>query len=177
MSYCLADVVEMHGDVGLSGGYGLWGPATGPVIYPDLHPTYDQFPQNNVGETVIGQSVISDTSTSGGTVIQGPELAEPEMVLPNNGVAPSVPSGTDLLPDGGLPIPAPMPEPRAGSLPASGRRVTTSPVPTRTASPASARMQTSNPPGRFVRSADFKFVDQEAAAALSGIAQEPVSKP
>src|SRR5690606_618174 len=41
MSYCLADVVEMHGDVGLSGGYGLWGPAVGPTIYPDLHPTVD----------------------------------------------------------------------------------------------------------------------------------------
>jgi len=27
MSWCLADVVEAHGDVGLSGGYGLWGPA------------------------------------------------------------------------------------------------------------------------------------------------------
>lgn len=39
MSWCLADVVEMHGDAGLSGGYGLWGPAHGPVIYPDIDPT------------------------------------------------------------------------------------------------------------------------------------------
>ncbi|CAN0413187.1 unnamed protein product, partial [Hapterophycus canaliculatus] len=44
MSWCLADVVEAHGDVGLSGGYGLWGPAIGPTIYPDLHPTVDVFP-------------------------------------------------------------------------------------------------------------------------------------
>ena len=44
MSWCLADVVEMHGDEGLSGGYGLWGPAIGPTIYPDLHPTVDVFP-------------------------------------------------------------------------------------------------------------------------------------
>lgn len=43
MSWCLADVVEMHGDVGLSGGYGLWGPAIGGTIYPDLHPTVDRF--------------------------------------------------------------------------------------------------------------------------------------
>ena len=42
MSWCLADVVEAHGDVGLSGGYGLWGPAVGPTIYPDLQPTVDQ---------------------------------------------------------------------------------------------------------------------------------------
>jgi hypothetical protein len=41
MSYCIADVVEMHGDVGLSGGYGLWGPAVGPMIYPDVTPTID----------------------------------------------------------------------------------------------------------------------------------------
>ncbi|MEZ6087240.1 MAG: hypothetical protein R3C05_04265 [Pirellulaceae bacterium] len=44
MSYCLADVVEMHGDAGLRGGYGLWGPAVGAMIYPDMHPTVDHFP-------------------------------------------------------------------------------------------------------------------------------------
>ena len=32
MSWCLADVVEAHGDVGMSGGYGLWGPAVGTTI-------------------------------------------------------------------------------------------------------------------------------------------------
>jgi len=42
MSWCLADVVEAHGDVGLSGGYGLWGPVVGNTIYPDLQPTVDQ---------------------------------------------------------------------------------------------------------------------------------------
>ena len=41
MSWCLADVVEAHGDVGLSGGYGLWGPAVGQTIYPDLQPTVE----------------------------------------------------------------------------------------------------------------------------------------
>ena len=41
MSWCLADVVEAHGDVGLQGGYGLWGPTIGPTIYPDLQPTVD----------------------------------------------------------------------------------------------------------------------------------------
>jgi general secretion pathway protein D len=39
MSWCLADILEMHGDAGLSGGHGLWGPARGPIIYPDLQPT------------------------------------------------------------------------------------------------------------------------------------------
>ncbi|QEF97229.1 Type II secretion system protein D precursor [Stieleria maiorica] len=56
MSWCLADVVEAHGDVGLSGGYGLWGPAIGPTIYPDMQPTID-------GEIVVGElppGVITD---------------------------------------------------------------------------------------------------------------------
>jgi hypothetical protein len=35
MSWCLADVVNLHGDVGLSGGNGLWGPARGGMMYPD----------------------------------------------------------------------------------------------------------------------------------------------
>ncbi len=41
MSYCMADILNIHGDVGLSPGNGLWGPATSPVIYPDLQPTVD----------------------------------------------------------------------------------------------------------------------------------------
>lgn len=43
MSWCLPEVVEMHGDVGLNGGHGLWGPALPPVIYPDMQPTVDDF--------------------------------------------------------------------------------------------------------------------------------------
>ncbi|MFK7738256.1 MAG: secretin N-terminal domain-containing protein, partial [Pirellulaceae bacterium] len=35
MSWCLADVLNAHGDVGLSGGNGLWGPAKSSTIYPD----------------------------------------------------------------------------------------------------------------------------------------------
>lgn len=39
MSWCLADVLNIHGEVGLSGGNGLWGPAKSAMIYPDLQPT------------------------------------------------------------------------------------------------------------------------------------------
>ncbi|RMF44591.1 MAG: general secretion pathway protein GspD [Planctomycetota bacterium] len=39
MSWCLADVLNVHGDVGLSGGNGLWGPARSALIYPDAQPT------------------------------------------------------------------------------------------------------------------------------------------
>lgn len=38
MSWCLADVLNVHGDVGLSGGNGLWGPAKSQVLYPDMPP-------------------------------------------------------------------------------------------------------------------------------------------
>ena len=41
MSWCMADVLNIHGDVGLSPGNGLWGPAASPVIYPDQQPTVD----------------------------------------------------------------------------------------------------------------------------------------
>lgn len=39
MSWCLADVLNMHGDVGLSGGNGLWGPAKSAMMQPDRQPT------------------------------------------------------------------------------------------------------------------------------------------
>jgi hypothetical protein len=53
MSWCLADVVEAHGDVGVSGGYGLWGPATGQTIYPDVQPTVDDMRRRPRPETPV----------------------------------------------------------------------------------------------------------------------------
>jgi len=41
MSWCLADVINVHGVSNLSEGNGLWGPACSPVIYPDLQPTVE----------------------------------------------------------------------------------------------------------------------------------------
>jgi hypothetical protein len=38
ISWCLADAVNMHGDVGLSGGNGLWGPPRGGLMMPDRPP-------------------------------------------------------------------------------------------------------------------------------------------
>jgi general secretion pathway protein D len=83
MSWCLADVVEMNGDVGLSGGYGLWGPATGATIYPDVQPTIDSFenciPQDSSITYPIendpSQGPISDSTRSQNTI---PETAEPQ---------------------------------------------------------------------------------------------------
>ncbi len=53
MSWCLADVVEAHGDVGMSGGYGLWGPAIGATIYPDLQPTVEDIRKTPVPEAPV----------------------------------------------------------------------------------------------------------------------------
>jgi general secretion pathway protein D len=39
MSWCLGDVIEMHGEVGMSGGHGLWGPPVSPLIFPAIDPT------------------------------------------------------------------------------------------------------------------------------------------
>ncbi len=63
MSWCLADVLNIHGDVGLSGGNGLWGPAKSPVIYPDVQPT-----------------VIDDRSKPGGPLYQPGMLQQPSVL-------------------------------------------------------------------------------------------------
>ncbi len=59
MSWCLADVLNMHGDAGISGGNGLWGPTRNEVLYPQTSPT--QIPdrsQHNLGSSYLpnGQS-------------------------------------------------------------------------------------------------------------------------
>ena len=83
MSWCLADVVEMHGDEGLSGGYGLWGPAVGQTIYPDVQPTIDDI-------------IIHDDPSlqSGSANIQ----QAPHGYIDNNGH--SIGSGHSMLMDG-----------------------------------------------------------------------------
>ncbi|AMV30943.1 Type II secretion system protein D precursor [Pirellula sp. SH-Sr6A] len=47
MSWCMADILNIHGDVGLSPGNGLWGPAASPVIFPDLTPAVEFDPTMN----------------------------------------------------------------------------------------------------------------------------------
>jgi hypothetical protein len=94
MSYCLADVVEMHGDVGLSEGYGLWGPAVGATIYPDLQPTVDQFPTAN-GETIIGERTV------GQSVLTGPQADAMFQSAPTtDGVIINSPTGTSSTGEG-----------------------------------------------------------------------------
>ncbi|TWU07636.1 secretin N-terminal domain-containing protein [Stieleria varia] len=107
MSWCLADVVEAHGDVGLSGGYGLWGPAVGGVIYPDVNPTVEN--EVIISDVPMGSSPVLDNSTSvmqqpvGEIIYDSPAsgLLESQEGVPSYTAprsAPSVPSGPESLP-------------------------------------------------------------------------------
>ena len=53
MSWCLADVLNLHSDVGLSGGNGLWGPAKTSTIYPDLQPAVVETNPAMEGESIL----------------------------------------------------------------------------------------------------------------------------
>jgi general secretion pathway protein D len=171
MSYCLADVVEMHGDVGLSGGYGLWGPAVGPVIYPDLHPTIDQFPKNNVGET-YGPSALNGPTAVEGEIIIDSSMSQPVLTAPMEPVLME-----SMQPSPGYEaIPPSVPRidvPRSGQpVSPSDKRTTGMPFRSGSVTPASTSSS-----GQYARAADFKFIDEQAAAAMSGMNQEPMSKP
>ncbi|MGB7329569.1 MAG: secretin N-terminal domain-containing protein, partial [Rubripirellula sp.] len=122
MSWCLADVVEAHGDVGLSGGYGLWGPATGAVIYPDLQPTIDQVIIQD-SYPVDGSSTYYDPSTMDANSVMDLQ----GQGMPSQGYSPAVneaprmqtPIYTEpyVQPGGNFPTPAAPVAPAMPNLP------------------------------------------------------------
>ena len=114
MSWCLADVVEAHGDVGLSGGYGLWGPAVGNTIYPDLTPTVQReqivsdHPQHAPVQQVVPQGVQQQVI---------PQQSIPQQPLQNNGIYEAQPATSAPVPQvDALPseLPAPIQTPLPG---------------------------------------------------------------
>ena len=64
MSWCMADILNIHGDVGLSPGNGLWGPAASPVIYPDLQPTVEFDRRGAPRDMILGEPEIMNGSPS-----------------------------------------------------------------------------------------------------------------
>ncbi len=158
MSYCLADMVEMHGDVGLSGGYGLWGPAIGPTIYPDLHPTVDRFPQAVPGE-VYGEPIYD------GPVLQSPGNQPIPTPLPQSGPAPAI-LGPTSASAGQSQMPADTQEAYlravAAMRVAQQRNLDTGAV-------TAGGNATNNAP---VSAADFKFIDNDTATQLSGVSAQ-----
>jgi hypothetical protein len=127
MSWCLADVIEMHGNAGLSGGYGLWGPSDSPVIFPDVDPTgmggaggfggmgdCEMIVPSTLQEVPLGAPVPSTLRPAGPLPTEVPG-AEPGSVLSPPG-APQGATSTRRKP-----IPADPPLPTA-SAPRTGSR-------------------------------------------------------
>jgi general secretion pathway protein D len=87
MSWCLADVLNIHGDAGLSAGNGLWGPASSPVIYPDLQPTVEPSSRSVPPNMMIGEPELMNGAP-------GVEMSEG---YPINAPVQSSPNGTRTL--------------------------------------------------------------------------------
>ena len=108
MSYCLADVVQLHGDVGLQGNNCMFCQPTVPVLYPDSDPLGLSLPPST------GMSMEHYTPTYG-----APTNVPPSM-LHNHELTP-VPANRSLLPSGPPPVPAtetpPVPEEEAPPQP------------------------------------------------------------
>ena len=75
MSWCLADILNIYGDVGLSEGNGLWGPAASPVIYPDVNPTGD-----------VGQAGPAGRADANQPTYLTPSLDNAPLSIPTQGV-------------------------------------------------------------------------------------------
>jgi general secretion pathway protein D len=81
MSWCMADVMNLHGVAGLSDGNGLWGPACSPVIYPDLQPSVELM-TDQYGNPVGGANTIVEP------IIQDPGTAAPAPMIYSSPVSP-----------------------------------------------------------------------------------------
>jgi general secretion pathway protein D len=120
MSWCLADVLNVYGDKGLSPGNGLWGPAASPVIYPDENPTVEfesispmgqpegmildsqAIPNSFPSEQLEGQMYFGDPSSGDSPVMVNPNDSSSSRIPPrslmrgNSPGAPSVNSATPI---------------------------------------------------------------------------------
>ena len=95
MSWCLADVVEAHGNAGLNGGNGLWGPATAKTIYPDMTPTVER------------EEVISDRPTYEDRGHSQTEMNAPQVEAPEYTMEPSYTSESGATGAGEMILPQP----------------------------------------------------------------------
>lgn len=159
MSWCLADVVEAHGDVGLSGGYGLWGPAIGNTIYPDLHPTVEQVMVDDryLGEgqldTSYDQQILDQSSAMHGEPIMIDEIVPSFGPSIKPSAVPRGPLPTDptVEPIGQPPvkvdrIPSSSPQPQPSDIPQSRfEPLETTPLIQQTSFPDSSEPNSSEP--------------------------------
>ena len=84
MSWCLADVLNMYGDKGLSAGNGLWGPAASPLIYPDETPTVEYQTNEPMSSTILMPSNSQPTLEPSYQEMVQPELylGDPNTLVP-----------------------------------------------------------------------------------------------
>jgi hypothetical protein len=86
MSWCLADVLNMYGDKGLSAGNGLWGPAASPLIYPDETPTVEFESNESTSPTILMPSNSQPTLEPSYQEMVQPELylGDPNTLVPQS---------------------------------------------------------------------------------------------
>ncbi len=94
MSWCLADVLNLHGDVGLTGGNGLWGPAKSATIYPDMQPTVIE----DRAVPHSGQTIYGPYSPSMPTMIEGVPLGQDANSVIESAKAPSFETNASKAP-------------------------------------------------------------------------------
>ena len=130
MSWCMADILNIHGDVGLSAGNGLWGPAASPVIYPDVEPTVAPGSMMSPGEIMQGEPELMN-APPGSELIEGYPINTPVRsnssgqrtlldAASGNGQAPAVNSASPIQNSGYQQAPQPN---ASGVAPASYRPV------------------------------------------------------
>ena len=95
MSWCLADVLNLHGDVGLTGGNGLWGPAKSATIYPDMQPTViEDRATPNSGKRLMNQPYDPNMQP----ILEGYPLQQPDGSFIEPAQLPNFDSGANIAP-------------------------------------------------------------------------------
>lgn len=104
MSWCLADVIEMHGNVGLSPGRpGVWSPKECPVIFPDGAPMHESpMPIRSIDE---GRPFVAPEEAGTGRphVEPNPVQGRPHINTPTRVIQPNHPTpAAELGPSNGV---------------------------------------------------------------------------
>jgi len=141
MSWCLGDVVAIHGDAGLRGRGDDWGDDEVPTVYPDLYPTADQMPpcrarlrnlRDRAGRCVFPPNRLEPARDLGpmASACEGPQCRPVPLVRvpagsvlegatePGPGQMPTPAPGTPLPSEQPWPpevVPTPPPEPTSAS--------------------------------------------------------------
>ncbi len=142
MHWCLADVIEIHGDGGLRGRTDQWNDSETTTIYPDLTPNAELIPTPKP-EPAAGENGSPK-----------PPSAAPKVPAPDRGT----PGGSTRLPNtwpAGAEAARPSPNPNGPGSPEAGHGAALQPTP----APSTARFEPSSrrEPGEEVQSAEYEL--------------------